>query len=71
MKVKRIITSVKAKKNKEVDMKLNEIKSIVALKGLTMSKLAILIGAERRTMYNRIKNNDEETLKKIEKVLKK
>lgn len=68
MKIERIITNVK---EKEVIMKLNEIKSIVALKGLTMSKLAIMIGVERRTMYNRIKKNDEETLKKIEKVLKK
>ncbi|MCS5421879.1 MULTISPECIES: hypothetical protein [Psychrilyobacter] len=50
-------------------MKLNEIKSKVILKGLTMTKLSNIIGLERRNMYLKIKIQDPITLKKIKEFL--
>lgn len=46
-------------------MKLNEIKSKVILKGLTMTELSNIIGLERRNMYLKIKTQDPITIKKI------
>ena len=50
-------------------MTLNEIKSAVILKGLTMTKLSKILDVDRRTMYYRIKREDPNTLKNIKKFL--
>ena len=47
-------------------MLLEEIKIKAILKNITMSTLAKLIGVDRRTMYQKIKNQDLELITKLE-----
>lgn len=50
-------------------MTLNEIKAKATLKGLSMADIAKELEMSRVWMYNRINKQDEDTLKKIEKIL--
>lgn len=51
-------------------MSLLEIRILALKNNLSMTELSIKLGLERRTFYNKIKTQDEKTIKTIKKFFK-